>query len=392
VTGPNAASCIECHTAIQHDGPGFTALNAIRDPLHSGDPAKFISRKTTHLFGQGALQLLAEEMTADLKRQLEASKKMGCHSKEWRTTRLLTKGVCFGEIRVREGEYGCEVDGSKVSGVDKDLIIKPFQWKGAVTFIRDFNRGATHNENGLEAVEVTGEDIDGDGDGVVNEVSVGDITALTVYVASQPRPTTEVELAKLGRVTPVSPGRLAAIERGRKTFERVGCATCHVPMLKLANPVYSEPSQNPDFRDVVFPSGMDPVEQGLDPAHPITVDLTREVVGDFGTFQKGSDGMTRVELFSDLKRHDLGPECAESIDDAGTGRSVWLTKALWGLGSVSSYLHDGRAMTIAQAVQFHGGEAAFSRSRFRALAQSEQSDVVEFLKNLRLYKPQDSES
>ena len=59
-----------------------------------------------------------------------------------------------------------------------ELIVRPFQWKGSVPFLRDFNRGASHNELGMQAVEIVGDDVDGDFDGVKNEMTVGDQTAL----------------------------------------------------------------------------------------------------------------------------------------------------------------------------------------------------------------------
>jgi len=54
-------------------------------------------------------------------------------------------------------------------GVSSDLIVRPFQWEGSVATIRDSNRDAANNEIGMQAVEFVGDDVDGDGDGVVNE-------------------------------------------------------------------------------------------------------------------------------------------------------------------------------------------------------------------------------
>jgi mono/diheme cytochrome c family protein len=398
-TGPNAQSCIECHTVPQHDGGGFAAQNAIRDPLHSGEPQKFINRNTTHLFGLGAVQLLAEEMTSDLQAIQKAAQDEACGdpARRSRVTRnLISQGISFGTISVQQlpGKPAarCRVIKSGIQGIDDDLVVKPFQWKGTVAFIRDFNRGAAHNENGLQGVELVGEGIDGDFDGVSDEVSVGDLTALTVYTAAQPRPTTEVELARLSRIPPLQPSVLHSIERGFQVFSEVGCVSCHVPQLKLRNSVFSEPSQSGFHRDAVLPSGQDPIAQFLSPGTAITFDLTKEVVDEIFTFKKDMAGMALVDLFGDLKRHDLGPEDAESIDEAGTGASTWLTRPLWGLGSTGPYLHDGRATTPLQAIEFHGGEAEASRARFRALPANRKSDLGRFLLNLRLYKTDDDDS
>lgn len=410
-TGPNGMSCIECHTAPQHDGSGFVSANVVRDPLHSGDLKKMIERQTTHLFGAGAVQLVAEEMTDELQAIRDAAKKKACGISALGagdpevfcngggcevTKRLIAKGIDFGKIVVKRSgppsKPVCTTITQWVKGVDSDLVVRPFQWKGIVATIRDFNRGAAHNEMGMQAVELVGKDVDGDHDGSVNEISVGDMTALTVYIAGQPRPTTKVELAHLGKILPVGSEERWSIYRGDNVFKKVGCASCHTPEIKLKNPVFEEPSRNKNYRDKFFPSGDDPIEANLDPKYSIKFDLTHKVVEEFGTFRKDEKGMTRVELFSDLKRHDLGPEDAEQIDEAGTGKSTWLTRPLWGLGSTWPYMHDGRATTVLEAIRYHGGEAAGSRALYEALNDGEKKDLEAFLMNLRLFKAPDKDS
>jgi len=233
---------------------------------------------------------------------------------------------------------------------------------------------------------------------VVDELSVDDMTALTIYNAAQPRPTTRVELANLGLMPPLAAAESSAIQAGEQVFRQVGCATCHIPRLTIDLPLFSEPSPNPHFRDAVFPAGQDPVARGLDPASPIVFDLTYHqidnqvkdangrVVFRLGALQKDRDGHAIVELFGDLKRHDMGPELAESIDEAGTGASVFLTANLWGVGSTAPYLHDGRATTLTEAILAHGGEAAGPRAAFQALGPREQAQLIAFLNNLVLFK------
>ncbi|MEL0003198.1 MAG: di-heme oxidoredictase family protein, partial [Rhodospirillales bacterium] len=48
----------------------------------------------------------------------------------------------------------------------------------------------------------------------------------------------------------------------------------------------------------------------------------------------------------------------------------------------ANYLHDGRAMTIEQAVLWHGGEAEQSRSSFTRLNTSDREALIAFLKSL----------
>ena len=69
--------------------------------------------------------------------------------------------------------------------------------------------------------------IDGDFDSVTNEFTIGDQTALAVYLAAQLRPMTLLELQELDLIDPLPSSQVAAINRGRQVFEQVGCATCH---------------------------------------------------------------------------------------------------------------------------------------------------------------------
>jgi hypothetical protein len=149
---------------------------------------------------------------------------------------------------------------------------------------------------------------------------------------------------------------------------RIGCAVCHIPNLKIGNPIFSEPSQNPHYRDDVFPAGQDPVSQGVDPAYPISFDLTQDqpenqIKDDEGNiiFRLGSPEMDRqgqaiVALFGDLKRHNMGPGLAEPIDEVGTRASVFLTENLWGVSSTAPYRDDGRATTFTEAILEYGAK------------------------------------
>jgi len=392
-TGPDTNNCATCHTQPTSDGGGDAAANVIRDPGRTGNPAKFINRNAPHVFGLGALQRLAEEMTAKLKGIRDDAQQAACTSGAPVTAALTAKGTSYGTITV-----GCDgsVDTSALEGIDRDLVVKPFQWKGSRASIRDFVRRASTNEIGMQGVELVGQGVDGDGDGAVDELSVGDLTALALYQASQPRPVTKLELASLGLLQ-VADDEKAAIKRGTGVFSALQCDTCHRPQMKISKPIFSEPSQMAEYRDAKFPSGADPVSLGVDPAHPITFDLTKDTpenvikVGSntirLGAFKKDSSGRAIVNLFADLKRHDMGPGLAESVDEVGTGASVFNTRTLWGVGSTAPYLHDGRATTLTEAILEHGGEAAAARDAFAAASSRDQADLVAFLNNLVLFKP-----
>jgi cytochrome c peroxidase len=409
VTGPNAENCNACHNQPFDDGAGNASGNVHRDPRRGGSARQIIQRNTPHLFAPGAVQRLAEEMTADLQRIRADAIERVCATGSSRSANLESKGVRFGSIRVTRGRdsrrsRGCNtrVDTSDVQGVDSDLVIRPFQWKGNTVSLRDFNRGAAHNELGMQAVELVGDGIDGDADGVRDELTIGDQTALAVYLAAQPRPTSLLELDGLGLLEPrLTAEQKGSIQRGAALVQgaALACATCHVPQLSLEDPIFSEPSQTRSHRDAVFPAGQDTVARGVDPRSAVRFDLTQDhpdnVLHDASgnvRFRLGSlrvdsgSGRALVELGGDLKRHDLGPGLAEPIDETGTGASVFLTENLWGVGSTAPYLHDGRATTIGEAILMHGGEAQPSRDAFARLGAQDREAVLAYLENLVLFK------
>jgi hypothetical protein len=399
-TGPNATACNSCHNQPSDDGAGGAFANVHRDPQHSGVLSKMIQRNTPSMFGLGGLQKLAEEITDKLLQIKDQAKSQAC-SQGSSTKDLIAKGITYGKIKAtRTQSNPCQVsfDTSQVKGVSADLIVRPFQWKGNFAFIREFNRDAAHNELGMDAVEIAGDNVDGDSDGVGNEMTVGDQTALAVYLASQPRPTSKIELAALGLIDPLPATELQSIANGAVKFVTVGCANCHVPVMKIDNPVFTEPSQSVKYRDTTFPAGQDPKQRGVDPALAVKADLTKDqpdnvikdgngnVIFRLGSFRKDNNGKALVELFGDLKRHDMGSGLAEGIDEAGTGASNFMTENLWGMGSTAPYMHDGRATTVTEAILEHGGEAATSKNNFVALSTQSKKDLCEFLESLVLFK------
>lgn len=399
-TGPNGQACNSCHNTPFDDGSGMTNSNVHRDPLHTGQLNNFIIRNTSHIFGSGALQRLAEEMTEELQDKKSKIQALACARKRTVERNISAKRIAFGRLAatpVSIRPCKVEFDTSKVSGVDADLIVRPYEWKGVDITLRRFNRGASHNELGMQPVELVGSDVDGDFDGVTNEFTVGDITALTIYLAAQPRPTSKLELEYLGLIEPLTKSERRSIFKGRKAFASAGCTSCHTPGLLIDNPTFSEPSQSAYYQETKFPSGQRAVDAFVDPEFPVSFDLTYDqpdnIVTDpkgreyrLGALQKNRRGQGIARLYSDLKRHDMGPALAEKVDPNGVGESVWLTKELWGVGSTAPYLHDGRASTLTEAILLHGGEAAKSAENFQRLSKKQQLDLIIFLENLVLFK------
>jgi cytochrome c peroxidase len=186
------------------------------------------------------------------------------------------------------------------------------------------------------------------------------------------------------------------------------CSKCHVLQLTVSDPVFFEPSQNPNYRDATFPGGGDPLIAGLDPMFPNQFDFTTDLPDNptsirggttLGNFKRDSEGRAIVQLFGDLKRHDMGPGLAEPIDEVDTGAATFLTENLWGVASTAPYLHDGRATTLTEAIMEHGGEARDSANFFKAALDSHQSnpsdtrapDLIAYLENLVLFFEEEEE-
>lgn len=433
-TGPNASSCASCHSLPVADGAGSTAADVHRDPFHTGDIAQMIHRNTPHLHGMGAIQRLAEEMTEALHAQRDEAIALAKGQRRAGPiiVALEAKGVSFGEIVVqattgnrrkraqksRGKQHGTmsrpmgnrghgspdrsdvEIDFRNLEGIDEDLVVKPFQWKGTFPTVRSFNLDAMHNELGVQPREILADGLDGDGDGVHTETTIGDMTALTLYMAAQPRPTTRVELGENARGPVVTDDEIARINVGEAVFNAIGCAVCHVPELTIDLPVFSEPSTNVHYRDATLPGGQDPVALGLDPDRPLTFDLTADqpdnkvydTAGNFlrhiGALESNGAGGAIVRAYGDMKRHDMGYELAESIDEAGTGASVFMTENLWGVGVTAPYLHDGRASTLTEAILWHHGDARDSRQAFQRSGPDEQAALIAFLENMVIFLPE----
>ncbi|MBP9202341.1 MAG: thiol oxidoreductase [Kofleriaceae bacterium] len=130
-----------------------------------------------------------------------------------------------------------------------------------------------------------------------------------------------------------------ASTRGQDHFDAFGCAGCHVPHLRTG------------------PS-------------PIAVLADQ----DFAPY-------------TDLLLHDLGDGLADGRPDFLASGREWRTPPLWGLGLVetvlpgATYLHDGRARTLAEAILWHGGEAEAARERFRTADAATRADLVAFLRS-----------
>ena len=93
-------------------------------------------------------------------------------------------------------------------------------------------------------------------------------------------------------------------------------------------------------------------------------------------------------LYSDLLLHDLGPGLADGRREHLAGEREWRTAPLAGLrmrkrlAQVESYLHDGRARSLEEAVLWHDGEARTARRAYTRMSAAQRQALLAFLETL----------
>ena len=96
-----------------------------------------------------------------------------------------------------------------------------------------------------------------------------------------------------------------------------------------------------------------------------------------------------IHPYTDLLLHDMGPGLNDGYTEGTALPAEWRTPPLWGLGLSKNsqggqyyLLHDGRARSIQEAIQLHGGEASNSRNSYNALTESDKQKLIQFLESL----------
>jgi CxxC motif-containing protein (DUF1111 family) len=95
-----------------------------------------------------------------------------------------------------------------------------------------------------------------------------------------------------------------------------------------------------------------------------------------------------IEPYTDLRLHDLGPGLADRTIAGDHVPSRWRTAPLWGLAyrlkveSVPTFLHDGRARSVEEAVLWHAGEAQAARHNFEQLSGAQRQELLRWVETL----------
>ena len=219
-----------------------------------------------------------------------------------------------------------------------------FGWKDDHATLRAFASDAYLNEMGITNPDRTSE---------VSECAVGD-AGLETALADEPEDPIDAD----GRA---DIDRFADFMRGLnppssvsgnsvKLFAKIGCADCHTPTLQTSS----------------NPAAFIPVTTG---GVPISSTLNTALANR--TFHP----------FSDFVLHDMGT-LGDGIVSGGAGATMMRTPPLWGISARTSYLHDGRARTIAGAISAHDGQGGAAAQAFRKLSSKDKKALLQFVNSL----------
>lgn len=88
-----------------------------------------------------------------------------------------------------------------------------------------------------------------------------------------------------------------------------------------------------------------------------------------------------IHPWSDFLLHDMGSLGDGITQNDATGK-LMRTAPLWGLRKIATYLHDGRATTLEQAILAHDGQGKKARDRFAAMSSGSKQLLYAFLNSL----------
>ena len=371
--GTDSNACSSCHNDPVTGGAGdfvtnvFVSEGFTNADFDTSDPQFSNERNTNHLMGAGLVELLAREMTADLHGQRGEALRSARQSGKPVTVRLVTKGVDFGEITAAPDGI---VELSAIEGIDTDLVIRPFSQKGVIGSLRQFTVNALNHHHGIQAIERFGErwtgEADFDEDGVADELTPGDVSALVAWQATRKPP---------AQIAPKNEEWRVMAERGASLFSDIGCARCHRPSLPLDNLQFSDPGPF-DAAGTLRPG-----ETG----QPAIYDL--QLLEWAKTLPRDETGAVLVPLFGDLKRHKIADQQVSALGNELLGqrfvdRDVFMTSELWGIASTGPYGHRGDLTTLNEIIRVHGGDARQSRDSYVALVEADRTALIAFLKTL----------
>jgi CxxC motif-containing protein (DUF1111 family) len=202
-----------------------------------------------------------------------------------------------------------------------------FGWKCQIGTVLTFSANAYQNEIGVTTPFFPNEN-----------PPQGDVALLAANPAlTNPNDTNETPMQFADFITFLAPPPRLSSRRDAKVgeglFLGIGCADCHIPALRTG---------------------------------PNSVAALDEV---------------EFFPFSDFLLHDMG-SLNDGISQSGATGQEMRTAPLWGARIRTSFLHDGRAKSIEDAILAHDGQGLAARNRFANLPASAQAKLLEFINSL----------
>lgn len=229
-----------------------------------------------------------------------------------------------------------DADGDGISGRAHWLIgsdgqrrLGRFGWKAISPGVREQSAAAYGEDMGLTTPVAADSDLDAAG--LPADISNQELDLVTFYSQT------------LGAPRTTQPARSALVRHGQELFGALGCGACHVASLRTG------------------------------PAPQAVVQAMRDQT---------------IWPYSDLLLHDMGPGLDDGVAEEGAASREWRTAPLWGIGltrkvnAKATFLHDGRARSLEEAILWHGGEAARSRDRYLALKPDQRRTLQRWLQQL----------
>ncbi|QDS94691.1 Cytochrome c [Roseimaritima multifibrata] len=299
--------------------------------------------------------------------------------------------------------------GGTISG----RVAGKYGWRGQVNTLSDFVAGACATEMGLNVSNIAQQANDPADPHYVSlaaDISTRQVADLTSYVADLPAPAKQLLPAEDRK----------RVRRGERIFSSVGCAACHIADILPARGIFSDlllHDMGSDLQDP-FPA----------PANQLTSTNSTAPASAYQSQYGGETSSYRIGSSPNRSgapnrrgpppnRRRSAPSVVSSLIPAGTPQAIamdypeqpqfprgdvsqaelngqhrfswdalqreWKTPPLWGVADSAPYLHDGRAETLTDAIQWHGGEADESKRNFLKLNEEQKELMLAFLESLK---------
>jgi hypothetical protein len=203
-----------------------------------------------------------------------------------------------------------------------------------------------------------------DGDGVTNELTVGEVTAVTAFLTGLPVPNeADKQVRDMLRITSQSVQRGSALFRRSIASGGAGCATCHIPFIPF-----------PGSTTFMLNNPQTNVPLALQMAHHSATAV--DVAQGLATYV----GQPGLRIYGDFLRHDMGPGLS-SPNANPDQRSKMKTAELWSVGSDHPLSRNGGfGSNIRGVIRAHEGEGQASKEAFGYLSPGRQQDIINFLR------------